>query len=59
MRKPVLTKNEILKVTDDNPIKYYCKNNLCLYVDDYKQFPFPIFLDENRNEKYYIIETCT
>jgi len=28
-RKPVLSKDEVLKVTDANPIKYYCKNNLC------------------------------
>ncbi|KAG4096699.1 hypothetical protein H8356DRAFT_1396119 [Neocallimastix lanati (nom. inval.)] len=57
--RPILTKDEVLKLTDENPIKYYCKNNLCTYVDDYIQFPFAIFLDENGNETSYIIETCT
>ncbi|KAG4089726.1 hypothetical protein H8356DRAFT_1717012 [Neocallimastix lanati (nom. inval.)] len=58
-KKPILTKDEVLKLTDAKPIKYYCKNNLCTYVEDYELFPFAIFLDENNKETSYIIETCT
>ena len=58
-KKPILTKDEVLKLTDAKPIKYYCKNNLCTYVQNNIQDPFAIFFDENEEATSYIIETCT
>ncbi|ORX41832.1 hypothetical protein BCR36DRAFT_587695 [Piromyces finnis] len=55
----VFSKEEVLKITSNNYISYYCKNDTCVSYDDYYHVYFVDIPDENNNFKRYIVDTCT
>jgi len=59
MDKNILTKEEVIKITNEYYISYYCKNDICVltdynYANDYIEFP-----DNNGNLIKYISNTCS
>jgi len=53
----VLSKDEVLKITNEYYISFFCKNDICVSVDGYERtIEIP---DENGNLIKYISNTCT
>jgi hypothetical protein len=55
----VLSKEDVLKITDEYYINFYCKNDTCVAVDKIFNNPFVEIPDKKGNIITYITYTCT
>ncbi|ORX49593.1 hypothetical protein BCR36DRAFT_450133 [Piromyces finnis] len=54
----ILSKNEVLNITDNPGIKFYCRSDVCIYIGSNYRPNFIDFPSENGTLKTYILETC-
>jgi len=57
--KSSISKEIVLKITDEFYHSYYCKNDICVSIDNYYNRPFIEIPDENGIIDIYISETYT
>ena len=57
--KNSLSKEIVLKITDEFYNSYYCKNDICVLMDNEYLKPFIEIPDKNGNIKLYISKTYT
>jgi len=55
----ILTKDEVLNITNRYYISFYCKDNICVSTDYNYNDSIIEIPDENGNKKKYITHTCT
>ncbi|KAG4086929.1 hypothetical protein H8356DRAFT_1371993 [Neocallimastix lanati (nom. inval.)] len=53
----IITKDDVLGIYDEYFISFYCKNDICAYLDNYYSKPFIEIPDKNGNISLYIIKT--
>ena len=55
----MISKQEVLNITNEYYISYYCKNDICKFLDYNYSKSIINFPDEDGNLNEYIIDTCT